>query len=623
MMCFMRTLGALLAAAFLVVVPAAAASATTNPDVPGREITRWDETFVLNADGSADVRLEIDFDFGNDPGHGPYLLLPTRQGYDDNYDRVYKVSDISTSSTTGAPADANVTEDRYYTEVKVGDANIGNVSGVQTYVITYTVERVMNATAAAETGGAAAGDEFYWNAVGDQWVIPISNATVTVESPVGVADAQCFAGRTGVSDACTSAASSGTTATFTQDYLSAGQPFTVDVLYPAGSFETAPRLTEHSDVKRAFTLNVGTGVATAGILGVGIFVLTRRLRTTAVDEQYAGQIPGLVPVDGASGESVRRDYKAPVAVQFEPPPGMRPGQIGTLTDEKADPRDVTATLVDLAVRGYLRIDDLGEKKSGLFSKERDYQLVQLRQSDAGLFPYEAMLLDALFTGRTEVAMSDLKTTFASSMSFVQKQLYRNVTSLGWFRGNPQTARGSWAAAGLGLLIAGVMGTIWLAQGTRLALLPIPLILLGAITLATTRNAPARTAKGTAALQQARGFELYISKAEANQLRFEEGEDLFSKYLPYAIAFGVADKWAEKFEELARQGRSLAEPTWYGGYAYGTFWVYSAGLGSRMNNFASLADTAMSAPTPGSSGGSGFGGGGMSGGGGGGGGGGGW
>lgn len=619
----MRTFGALLAAAFLVVVPTAAASATTPPDVPGREITRWDQTFALHADGSADVRLEIDFDFGNDPGHGPYLLLPTRQGYDDNYDRLYTLSGISASSPTGAPAGVNITEDRYYTELKIGDPNIGNVSGVQTYVMTYTVDRVMNETTAAQTGGSAAGDEFYWNAVGDQWVIPISQATVTVESPVAVTDAQCFAGRRGVSDACSSTSANGTTATFAQDYLSPGQPFTVDVLYPSGSFETTPKLTEHSDVKRAFTLNAGTGAATAGVLGVGVFVLARRLRTTAVDEQYAGQIPGLTPVEGASGQTERRDYKATVAVQFEPPPGMRPGQIGTLTDEKADPRDVTATLVDLAVRGYLRIDDLGEKKSGLFSTERDYQLVQLRHSDAALFPYEALLLDALFTGRSEVTMSELKTTFASSMASVQKQLYRNVTNLGWFRGNPQTARGSWAAAGVALLVAGVLGTVWLAQGTRLALLPLPLILLGAITLATTKNAPARTAKGTAVLQQARGFELYISKAEANQLRFEEGEDLFSKYLPYAIAFGVADKWAKKFEELASQGRALAEPTWYGGYAYGTFWLHSAGLGARMDNFASLADSAMSAPTPGSSGGSGFGGGGFSGGGGGGGGGGGW
>src|SRR5690606_13688055 len=110
-------------------------------------------------------------------------------------------------------------------------------------------------------------------------------------------------------------------------------------------------------------------------------------------------------------------------------------------------------------------------------------------------------------------------------------------------------------------------------------------------------------------------------------KFEEGHDIFSRYLPFAIAFGVADKWAKKFEDLAKQGASLPEPTWYGAsFAYGTFWAHSAGFGSQMAQFTSLADAAISAPTPSSSGGSGFsggGGGGFSGGGGGGGGGGGW
>jgi len=620
----MRILGALIAVAFVALTPAAA-SAATNPDVAGREVTRWDETFTLQQDGSADVRLEIDFDFGNDPGHGPYLVLPTRQGYDDTYDRSYRISGISASSPTGAPAGVTVEEGRSFTDVKIGNPNVADVSGVQTYIITYSVAHVMNATDAAETTSGIAGDEFYWNAVGDAWVVPISNAKVTVVSPVAVTDAQCFAGRKGAANACDGQATSASTATFTQVYLEPGQPLTVDVLYPQGTFDTKPALIESSDVKRAFTINGATGGAAGVVLVGGLVLLGRRLRTTAVDEQYAGITLGLTPMGGAEGTVVKRDYKAPVAVQYQPPIGMRPGQIGTLIDEKADPRDVTATLVDLAVRGYMRIDDAGEKKVGLFSKEQDYTLVKLRESDSALFPYESGLLDALFVGRDQVTLSDLKTTFASSTASVQKGLYANVTLLGWFRSNPQTARAVWAVAGLFALLAGVMGTIVLAQNTRLALIPVPLILLGAITLATSRNAPARTAKGTAALQDARGFELYVSKAEANQLRFEEGEDLFSKYLPYAIAFGVADKWAKKFEELARQGRTLAEPTWYGGgFVYGAFWANAAGLGDRMTEFASFADTAMTTPTPGSSGGSGFGGGGgFSGGGGGGGGGGGW
>ena len=202
--------------------------------------------------------------------------------------------------------------------------------------------------------------------------------------------------------------------------------------------------------------------------------------------------------------------------------------------------------------------------------------MKLREGDSALFPYEASLFDALFVARTEVKLSDLKTTFSTSMARVQKELYANVTLLGWFRRNPQSARAAWAGSGVAVLLFGLLATFFLAQGTRLALLPVPLILLGVMILATTGNAPARTAKGTAALQDARGFELYLTKAEANQLRFEEGEDLFSKYLPYAIAFGVADKWAKKFEELARQGQKLAEPTWYGGgFVYGAFWANAA------------------------------------------------
>jgi uncharacterized membrane protein YgcG len=620
----MRTLGVLIAATFLVFTPVAASAAT--PDVPGQHITRWDETYTLHPDGSADVRLEIDFNFGNVPGHGPYLVLPTRQKYGKtSNDRLYATSGISASSPTGAPAGVNLDEGRNFIDVKIGDPNIGNVSGTQTYVITYSVAHVMNATSSSETTTEIAGDEFYWNAVGEGWTIPISNATVTVVSPTGALKAQCFAGTRGVTDPCDGQKVAGTNVTFTQAYLTSGQPLSVDTLYPQGTFATDPALVAISDVARAFALNAGTIGGAAVILCAGLFLLVRSLRTTAVDDQFAGLTPGLTPVGPSDGTVTKRNYKTPVAVRFDPPAGMRPGQIGTLIDEKADPRDVTATLVDLAVRGYLRIDDAGEKAVGVFSKEHDYTLVKLREADSALFPYEVSLFEALFAGGTQVKLSDLKTTFSTSMARVQKELYANVTLLGWFKRNPQGARAAWAGSGIAVLLVGLLGTFFLAQATRLALLPVPLILLGVMILATTGNAPARTAKGTAALQDARGFELYLTKAEANQLRFEEGEDLFSKYLPYAIAFGVADKWAKKFEELARQGQKLAEPTWYGGgFVYGAFWANAAGLGDRMNQFASFADAAMTAPTPGSSGGSGFGGGGgFSGGGGGGGGGGGW
>ena len=132
--------------------------------------------------------------------------------------------------------------------------------------------------------------------------------------------------------------------------------------------------------------------------------------------------------------------------------------------------------------------------------------------------------------------------------------------------------------------------------------------------------PARTAAGTAVLTQAQGFRRYLETAEADQIRFEEGQDLFSRYLPYAIVFGVADRWAKVFDDLAKSGAAVSQPTWYVGHM--PYWSYYA-LGASMNSFETTANSSL-VSTPASSGSSGFSaGGGFSGGGGGGGGGGSW
>jgi uncharacterized membrane protein len=168
-------------------------------------------------------------------------------------------------------------------------------------------------------------------------------------------------------------------------------------------------------------------------------------------------------------------------------------------------------------------------------------------------------------------------------------------------------------------------TFLLASFSEWALVGLPIVVVGLLTAALAGRAPARTADGTAVLAQTLGFKRYLETAEANQLRFEEGEDLFSRFLPFAIAFDLAERWAGIFERLAREGRAIAEPTWYVGpyYGPGHFWIGAAHFGSAIHAFSDVATAAIAAPTPGSSGGSGFGGGGGAGGGGGGGGGGGW
>ncbi|WP_084129476.1 DUF2207 domain-containing protein [Demequina sp. NBRC 110055] len=578
-----------------------ATAASAAEDYPGREVTRWDATYVLDPNGSVAVTTEIDFDFGDSPGHGVIFTFPTTQGIaDSDLERVWDIGDIEATSPTGAPA-AVATEmqgDTLY--VRIGDEDISDVSGLQTYVLSYTVGHVMNATTSSETDGDLAGDEFYWNAIGTGWETPVSDITVTVESPVAATAVRCFAGPEGSTGGC-SAGEPGTSVTYTADAVEPYEPLSVAALYPAGSFDTTPKTQVANDVARAFAINVWTvGVALLILVG-GIWLVMRRLRRTGTDMVYAGVAPGLEPLSDAEAAVMRRDPRAPIAVQFEPPRGLRPGQLGTLLDEKADVRDVTATIVDQAVRGYLRIDPVGQEQP-----PADYRLVKLREADAEMPPYGRMLFESIFEGRSEVTFEDLKTTFAADLAKVQEEMYRDVTDRGWFRRNPKSARGSWAAMAIVLLFVGVAATFVLAAMWGAGFVGVAIGLVGLVMLVLTNKAPARTPEGSRVLAQTEGFKLYLATADGAQLRFEEGNDIFSRYLPYAIAFGVAERWADVFARLAREGHDVPAPDWYGGASYaGSFWLYHAAFGRQMTDLTSLADAAISTPTPGSSGGSGF------------------
>ncbi|HEY0188302.1 MAG TPA: DUF2207 domain-containing protein [Cellulomonas sp.] len=609
------------AVAALLAGPAAAVPATTGDLTDGQEITRYDVDVELGADGVATVSIDLDLDFGDDPGHGPYLVLPTRQEVDADHDRLYEISDVTASSPSGAPADLDVEQQSSALVLKIGDEDVDDVSGTQTYRVTYTVDGWVNPASQDHSG-----DELYWNVIGDAWEIPLSDVTVTVHGPADVQDALCFAGPAGSTDACTAVTSDGSTAVAVQGTVPVGDLLTVAVGWPAGTFPgVQPILVDPIDALAPVRpASVGGAVALLVLLGGAALVIVR-VRRTGRDRAHLGLTPGLRPADGAPGRTGRRDRRAPVAVQLTPPDGVRVGEVGVLVDERADPVDVTATLIDLAVRGYLRIEEVHRKNPA--AKAEDWTLVALRPADDDLLPFEVTLLARVFDHRDRVRLSDLRTTFASAMAEVQKRMYAHVTEVGWFREDPQRVRRRWIAAGSGLLVLGGLGALVpLAGGWQLAgsaLVPLAVAVIGVLVMAVSGAAPARTADGTAVLAQALGFRRYLATAEADQIRFEEGQDVFSRYLPYAIVFGLTDRWARVFADLAAQGRVAAEPGWYVGShpVVGVYWV--AGFASSMDRFQSVASSAIAAPTPGSGGSSGLGGGGFSGGGVGGGGGGGW
>ena len=301
------------------------------------------------------------------------------------------------------------------------------------------------------------------------------------------------------------------------------------------------------------------------------------------DEQYAGLTPGLTPGVDQQVPVVVGGPRPTVAVQFTPPAGVQPGMVGTILDEEVNLVDITSTLVDLAVRGHLQI---ARDDQGVFRAD-DWVLTRTAPpATAGaLAPYEQLLLDSIFVGGDRIALSQLKNHFKPTLDAVERLMYEEVVQRGWFRRSPERQRSGWVGFGTFVLAgsvlfaffgAGPLSAVYQDGGFPFNpawLLAAGGVVAGLLIRVLGKRMAARTASGSAILVQARGFEQYIATAEANQIRFEEAQDLFSRFLPFAIVFGLADRWARVFEEVATAaaaaGHSFAGPTWYvGSWSHG-------------------------------------------------------
>ncbi|HJR98905.1 MAG TPA: DUF2207 domain-containing protein [Actinomycetota bacterium] len=569
-------------------------------------IADYDVAIDIGEDGTLTIVETIAYDFGSAQRHGILRDIPTRLRYDDTYDRIYPLEVVRVRASGDTPAGyQEESVDGGITRIRVGDPDI-EISGRHTYELTYRVEAALN--------GFRDHVELYWNAIGTEWSAPIGRADVQVRAPARITQVACFQGYEGSTLPCQRATSQGNRARFVQSGLGPFSGVTVVVGLPKGAVpRPEPVLEERWSLARAFQATPATvGVSAAlGLAAVGGVVAMawrrgrdRRFRGSQVD-QVMGNPTGeqqAVPI-GEAGAS------APV--EFAPPDDMRPGQMGTLIDEQANVLDVSATLVDLAVRGYLRIEEL--PKEGWFGKA-DWRLIRLEAPEDDLLTYERRLLNGVFRDGTEVTISELKNTFAERLKGVLESLYADSVERRWFSERPDKVRSRWVALGVSALVVAVGATVALAAFTHWGLLGIPLILGAVVLLASSGRMPARTAKGTAMLRRVRGFRTVIETAETHMARWAEKELVFTRFLPFAVVFGATEKWAKAFEALGIE----PDTSWYVSphpFAYASF-------ARSMDGFAVTTGGTI-ASTPSGSGSSGFSGGGFSGGGGGGGGGGSW
>jgi uncharacterized membrane protein len=534
-------------------------------------------------------RINVKF---SDYNHGILRAIPDRYS---GHSLQLKVNSVTSDS--GAASQYTTYSSNGNTVLKIGDPS-RTVTGSQEYTIDYTLRNVISFYDDH--------DELYWDVNGDQWDQTFDNVSVTIHLPNGLnqtKDAICYAGGYGSKDKnCQISSTASSIQASTINHLSGNQTLTYAAAFKKGYFQPSKWYETVAEYTKAI---VGIFVPIVAIAGTSILYWWRRGR----DAKGTGII---IP-----------QYGAPV--------GLKPLAVGNLIDFKVDNRDITATIIDLAVRHYIKIVET--KKDRIIGKDKlGYQLELLNSDLSKLDQNEKLLLMALFptykAGEVnELAKSKAK-LYAAAQS-VRASVESSLKNEGYFNKSKITKISIRSAV---VLITGFLAFVifcivafyvtggWLALG---------IVLGGLIALPFWNAMIARTSKGVVAKEHVQGLKMYLETAEKDRLEKLQGPnaayaanaaapvktvELFEKLLPYAIALGVEKQWATQFNDLY-----TSPPDWYSGNwtTFNAFYLATSlnqGIGSAVN-------TAFSAPS--SSSGSGFGGGGGSGGGGGGGGGGGW
>lgn len=543
-------------------------------------------------------RIKVDF---TDNNHGILRAIPKSYKHHSLQLKILKVS-----SPSGAPAGYTTYDSNGNTVLKIGSAD-KTVTGPQEYVIDYTLRNVISFYKDH--------DELYWDVNGDQWQQPFGQVSVTLHLPAGLRQTNqpaCYAASyNSTSQDCIISTSGNTLRATTTQPLAASQTLTYVAGFEKGYFEPSKWNETFSEYSKPI---IGLIVPIL-LLGGGSFLLWLR----------RGRDP--------KGSSV-------IVPQYEAPDGLKPLDVGTLVDFRVDSRDITAVIIDLSIRGYIKI--IETKKDRLIGKDKlNYQLELLNNDFSKLDSDESLLLDEFFGNRSagsKIQLENSQSRLYGVAAKLRKSSKQRLTDNGYFRRNFLFATLSlgqvfkrttvmmldskpfYLVIIIGLCTAGVIGGTWFVVG-----LIIGLLISAPFLIALN----ARTVKGVIAREHILGLKRYLEVAEKQRIEKLQAPgaeyasnaaepvktvELFEKLLPYAMVLGVEKQWAEQFKDLY-----TAPPDWYGGN-WSTFSaVY---LVSSLNSGVSTAVNAAFG-APGSSSGSGFGGGGFSGGGGGGGGGGGW
>lgn len=551
--------------------------AWTQPAHAAERILDYRSEIEVHADASMTVTETIVVEAaGQLIRRGIYRDFPT--DYRDRLGNRYRVGFEVLGVTRNGQDEPFHTERRENgVRVYVGRANEFVAPGRHEYAIRYRTDR--------QLGYFDAHDELYWNVTGNGWDLPIERASAVVRLPPGVpmgdVSLEGYTGRQGSTEQSYAAAASGGEASIAATRsLGPREGLTIVVGWPKGHVHE-PGGGER--LQHVMKDNRGLLTACIGalfILGYLAWAWSRH------------------------GRDPRRGVVFP---HYEPPAGYSPASTRFILRMSYDNRVFTAAILSLAVKGYLEIAEAGGKYT-----------LHRRDSTQPLAAGEQALLDTLFATARSVELDNKNHALLGRTKAAHKKSLRRDYEKKYFLLNTALLMPSFGASVV--LAVGIK----LLDGFTPAVTAVFVALAAAhVLFAYLMRAP--TARGRALMDKLEGFRMYLEVAEKDELNLRNPPartpELFERYLPFALALGVEQQWAEKFAGVfarldGAQGTRY-RPSWYGGdFNPARLGGFATDVGTGLNSAISSASTA-----PGSS--SGGGGGGSSGGGGGGGGGGGW
>ncbi|HXW54390.1 MAG TPA: DUF2207 domain-containing protein [Candidatus Cybelea sp.] len=595
------------------------------------------EQVVVRPNSTIDVTETIEAEFIGTGWHGIYRTIPIEYTNPEGFSYKLWIDDVHATDGEGHTLRLEQSREGRYAKFKIYVPEPDD--STRTVVLRY---RVLDALRFFSDH-----DELYWNVTGEDWVAPIESASARIELPQGASAVHAIA--------------------YTGLFGSRAQDANVAVSGSVIEVRSLRRLGYRQGLTAVVGFDKGLVHEPTAAEQFGLF-----LRNNWPMFFFpVSSLAIMLWLWRTRGRDPERDA---ITVQYEPPDKLTPGECGALVDNDVAMRDITATLVDLAVKGYLTIEQKDHTGMLGFAHHRDY-IFHLKKppeewNDAR--PHERAMLTGLFfdgdplpnperisargtaspgvqeyslesgavlsdspaaavaaspvvedysvafqgsspaAPRPSVALSQLQNRFYTRLPAIRDGIYNALVSDGYYLYRPDTVRAGYVGTGLviGFLIV-ALGSWWAKQSGMPPLTWfVAGILSGAIICLLGWFMTARTISGARTLAKVLGFEDFLSRVESDRIRRLENAP---ELFEKFLPYAMALRVEKKWVE-AFSGIALEPPQWYQGPAYvGAFQPYF--LVNDLNLMAMQAGSTMaSAPRSVGSGGSGFGGGGGAGGG---------